>query len=118
MIGELAEKLNLSDTEAALGMYRILISQMADAIKLVTVRRGLDPRESTLVSFGGGGGIYASAVAREIGIKEVLVPRSPGTLCAFGMLVADFETDGGRTVFVKNTLKADFADIEASLSLS
>ena len=113
VIGALAERLELSETEAALGMYRILISQMADAIKLVTVRRGLDPRESTLVSFGGGGGIYASAVAREIGIKEVLVPRSPGTLCAFGMLVADFETDGGRTVFVKNTLLADSADIEA-----
>ena len=84
VIGELASRLDLTPMDTALGMYRVLVSQMAEAIKLVTVKRGVDPRSFTLVSFGGGGGIYAAAVAREIGIEEVLVPRSPGTLSQAG----------------------------------
>lgn len=109
---ELGEKLGMSAVEAAAGVYRIPVSQMAEAIKLVTIKRGIDPRELTMVSFGGGGGVFAPAVAQEIGIKEVLVPRSPGTLSAFGMLVADFETDSVRTFFIRDTAKADCAFVE------
>lgn len=116
VISELGQQLGLSVSETALGMYRILVNQMAEAIKLVTVKRGIDPRELTMVSFGGGGGAFAPAVAREIGIKEVLVPRSPGTLSAFGMLVADFETDGVRTHFVRDTANADCEAVEIALS--
>jgi N-methylhydantoinase A len=112
VISELGRQLNLDKTDVALGIYRILVSQMAEAIKLVTVKRGVDPRKFTLVSFGGGGGIYAAAVAREIGIKEVLVPLSPGTLSAFGLLVSDFETDGVRSFFVKSALDANVNAIE------
>lgn len=112
VLTELGDKLGMSATEAALGVYRILVSQMAEAIKLVTIKRGIDPRDLTMVSFGGGGGAFAPAVAKEIGIKEVLVPRSPGTLSAFGMLVADFETDGVRTFFIRNTAEADCDIVE------
>ena len=104
---ELGDRLGMSAVEAAEGIYRILVSQMAEAIKLVTIKRGIDPRDLTMVSFGGGGGAFAPAVAKEIGIKEVLVPRSPGTLSAFGLLVADFETDGVRTFFIRNAAEAD-----------
>lgn len=113
VIGGLARQLGLESLETALGMYRILVSQMAEAIKLVTVKRGVDPRDFTLVSFGGGGGIYAAAVARELGIEEVLVPRSPGTLSAFGLLVSDFETDGVKTLFVRDAALADMEAVEA-----
>lgn len=112
VIGELASRLDLTPIGTALGMYRILASQMAEAIKLVTVKRGVDPRSFTMVSFGGGGGIYAAAVAREIGIKEVLVPRSPGTLSAFGLLVSDFETDGVKTLFVRDAAQAEIETVE------
>ena len=113
VIGELASRLDLTPMHTALGMYRILVSQMAEAIKLVTVKRGVDPRSFTMVSFGGGGGLYAAAVARELGIEEVLVPRSPGTLSAFGLLVSDFETDGVKTLFVRNAARADVDAVEA-----
>ncbi len=113
VIGDLGEKLGLPAKETALGMYRILVSQMAEAIKLVTVKRGIDPRSLTMVSFGGGGGVFAAAVAREIGIQEVLVPRSPGTLSAFGLLVSDFETDGAKTFFVRDMSRVDWKHVEA-----
>ncbi len=54
-LAKLGDKLGMTSTEAALGVYRILVSQMAEAIKLVTIKRGIDPRELTMVSFGGGG---------------------------------------------------------------
>ena len=74
VIADLGSRLHLSPMDAALGMYRILVSQMAEAIKLVTVKRGVDPRKFTMISFGGGGGIYSAAVARELGMAEVMVP--------------------------------------------
>lgn len=114
-LAKLGDKLGMTSTDAALGVYRILVSQMAEAIKLVTIKRGIDPRELTMVSFGGGGGAFAPAVAKEIGIKEVLVPRSPGTLSAFGMLVADFETDGVRTFFIRDTAVADCDAVEQEI---
>lgn len=110
----LGEKLDLSTTEAALGVYRILVSQMADAIKLVTIKKGVDPRDFTLLSFGGGGGMFSTAVARSLGIREVLVPRSPGTLSAFGLLVSNFEVDKVRSHYVKSPGAGDTAAVEAA----
>jgi len=115
VITELARAVGLDTERAALGIHRILVCQMAEAIKLITVKRGVDPRKFTLISFGGGGGLYAPAVARELGMKEVLIPRSPGTLCAFGMLVADFEVDGTRTVFIHDAARAAPAEVETVL---
>lgn len=98
VIEALGRRLGLSKTELALGMHRILNSQIAEAIKVITVKRGVDPRKFVLVAFGGAGAIHAGAVARELELGEVMVPRHPGTLCAFGLLVSDFELDGVRAV--------------------
>jgi N-methylhydantoinase A len=110
----LGERLGLSMIEAANGVYRILVSQMADAIKLVTIKKGVDPRDFTLLSFGGGGGMFSAAVARSLGIREVLVPRSPGTLSAFGLLVSNFEVDKVVSHFVKSPGPYDLADVETA----
>lgn len=107
----LAERTGLGKAEAALGVFRILVSQMAEAIKLVTIKRGVDPRDFCLVSFGGGGGIYAPMVARELGIGEVLVPRHPGTLSALGLLVSDFEFGQVASLLARNAARADFGHV-------
>ena len=70
---------------------------MADAIRLVSVQRGLDPRQFTLVAFGGAGPVHAGALARELGISTIIVPEAPGVLSAFGLLVASVEYDHSRT---------------------
>jgi N-methylhydantoinase A/oxoprolinase/acetone carboxylase beta subunit len=116
VIGALAARLGLGKVEVALGIFRILVSQMAEAIKLVTIKRGVDPRNFCLVSFGGGGGIFAPMVARELGIAEVLVPRHPGTLSALGLLVADFEYAQVASFFARNAAEPDFAGINETFT--
>ena len=93
-LGDLAEKLGLSMEEMATGIHRILNAQMVEAIKLITIRRGHDPRKFAMLAFGGAGAIHAAEVARQLQIPEVIVPAHPGTLSAFGMLAADIEFDG------------------------
>lgn len=112
VIEALASKIGLGKVDAALGVFRILVSQMAEAIKLVTIKRGVDPRDFCLVSFGGGGGIYAPTVARELGIDEVLVPRHPGTLSALGLLVSDFALDQVASFFARDAATADFTAMD------
>ncbi len=68
-----------------------------DALKLVSVRRGYDPRDFTLVAFGGGGPMHAAAMARELGVKRVLIPPFPGTFSAWGMLMTEPRVDLTRT---------------------
>jgi N-methylhydantoinase A len=109
VVGGFADRLGMRAADLALGMHRILASQIAEAIKLVTVKRGVDPRRFSLLAFGGAGAIHAAAVARELELREVLVPRFPGTLCAFGLLVSDFEHDGVRAL----SGDARAADVEA-----
>ncbi|MDF3009569.1 MAG: 5-oxoprolinase [Burkholderiales bacterium] len=77
--------------EAALGIHRVVNAQMADGIRLVSVKRGFDAREFVLVPLGGGGGIHATALAEELEIDRVLVPRFPGVLSAAGLLAAPIE---------------------------
>jgi N-methylhydantoinase A len=89
VIGEtIAEPLGMDVTAAALGIYRIANAHMADGIRLVSVNRGHDPREFTLVPLGGAGGLHAAALASELDIQRVLVPRYPGVLAAAGLLAA------------------------------
>jgi len=87
----IAEPLGLSVTEAALGIRRIANVNMARAIRSVTVERGLDPRDMTLMAFGGGGPLHAADVAQILGIKEILVPTMSGVFCSVGMLASDVE---------------------------
>ena len=93
-VGTLARKLHLDVDATAMGIHRIMNAQMAEAVRLITVKRGYDPRRFALVAFGGAGPVHACSVARLLGIKTVLVPHSPGTLAAFGLLVSDVEYDG------------------------
>jgi len=87
----IAEPLGLSVTEAALGIRQIANINMARAIRSVTVERGLDPREMSLMAFGGGGALHAVDVARILGIEKIIVPTMSGVFCSVGMLASDVE---------------------------
>ncbi|MBN8245679.1 hydantoinase/oxoprolinase family protein [Nitratireductor aquimarinus] len=78
---------------AADSILRIVNSNMAGAVRLISTSRGIDPRDFTLVAFGGGGPLHAAMVARELGVRRVLVPWSPGIASAFGLLIADTMID-------------------------
>ena len=86
-----AEPLGLSVREAAHGIREIANASMARAIRSVTIERGRDPRDFTLVAFGGSGPVHAVDVARALDIRRVLVPVSPGVFTAVGMLASDVE---------------------------
>ena len=85
----LASKLGGSIEDAAMGVYRILVHSMVDAIEQASVRKGFDPREFVLVAEGGGGPLFAPEIAPEVGVKNVLVPSYPGITAALGLLTTD-----------------------------
>ena len=89
--------LGLSAEEAALGMLRVVTANMAKAIRVISVQRGYDPRDYALVPFGGAGPLHASRLARELGIRTVVVPEIPGAQSALGLLMTDIKTDFMRT---------------------
>jgi N-methylhydantoinase A len=89
VVKRIAEPLRLSAVEAAWGILRVLVTNVITAMRTITVERGYDPREFTLVPFGGMGPTIAGIVAAELGINHVLVPSNPGTFSAQGMLVTD-----------------------------
>jgi N-methylhydantoinase A len=98
----IAEHLNLSIEEAALGVVRLADANMVTALKLVSVRRGYDPRQFTLVAFGGGGSLHAAALARELRVKRIVVPTAPAVFSAWGMLMTDLRNDYVRTMVVRS----------------
>ncbi len=89
----LSQKLNLPPYEVAQGIVRIANNNMVNAIKLISVNRGHDPRDFTLVAFGGGGGMHACALARELSIKKVVIPMLSAVFSAWGMLLSDLRRD-------------------------
>jgi N-methylhydantoinase A len=101
-----------------MGVIRLADANMINALKLVSVRRGYDPREFTLVAFGGGGSMHAAALARELRVKRILVPTAPAVFSAWGMLMADLRNDYIRTMVVGTDhikpaqLSAIFAEME------
>ncbi|WP_131735523.1 hydantoinase/oxoprolinase family protein [Actinomadura roseirufa] len=86
-----AERLGGDVPATARGAYQVAVSSMTTAVKAVTSERGRDPREATMVAFGGAGPLYAAALARELGISTVIVPVHPGLFSSLGLLVADTE---------------------------
>jgi N-methylhydantoinase A len=98
---KVADPLGLELNRAASGMLAIGIASMANAVRAVTTERGLDPRDFTLVAYGGGGPPHAAAVARELAIKRVIIPQAPAHFSAFGMLLADLRRDYVLTHFTK-----------------
>lgn len=106
--------------DVAESVIRIANSNMEKALRVISVGRGYDPREFSLVSFGGAGGLHACNLARSLGIREVVFPRSPGALSAYGMLLADSFKDYGITFFSSadgdhlGETDQKFADLEKS----
>jgi N-methylhydantoinase A len=97
VVARVAEPLGLSATEAAWGILRVLATNVMVAMRTITVERGYDPREFTLVPFGGMGPTIAGLVAAELGIGRILIPRDPGTFSAHGMLVTDVRQERSLT---------------------
>lgn len=95
---KIAKPLDVSVDEAALGVIRIANSNMLNALKLISVRKGYDPRDFALVAFGGGGSLHATALATELGIRTVIVPGAASVFSAWGMLMTDMRQDFVRTV--------------------
>jgi N-methylhydantoinase A len=108
-VGKVAGAMGLSVEEAADGILRIVNENMAGALRVISVQRGHDPREFALVAFGGAGPLHANAVAELMGSFPVIVPPSPGLLCALGDLVAGFRNEFARTLI---RLTADATDEE------
>jgi N-methylhydantoinase A len=99
VVGSLAEKMNMSTEEAAAGILTILNNNMANAIRSRTVQKGIDPRDYSLIAFGGAGPLHAAEVAAMLSIPEVIVPEYPGIGSALGLLTTDLKYDIVRTVF-------------------
>ena len=96
-VDRVAASLDLERIEAAAGIYRMINLKMADGIRLMTLRRGVDPRKFALLSFGGAAGLHAAEVARELDIKRIIVPTAASVLSAWGMLTSDLRYEVSRT---------------------
>ena len=90
---QLADKLSLTPTEVARGVIRIANNNMVNALKLVSINKGHDPRDFTMVAFGGGGAMHACALATELGIKKVIIPATAAVFSAWGMMMSDIRRD-------------------------
>jgi len=116
----IGDSFGISVEEAAMGVIRLADANMVNALKLVSVRRGYDPREFVLIAFGGGGAMHAGALARELRVKKVLIPNEPAVFSAWGMLMTDLRQDFIRTTIRRadqtepSALTGIFAEMEAN----
>ena len=97
----LGDRLGLDPVGVASGIIAVADAEMARALRVVSVQRGLDPREFTLVAFGGAGGMHACALAEDLGVRRVLVPSACGVLSALGLAVGDLRRDYSRALFAE-----------------
>jgi N-methylhydantoinase A/oxoprolinase/acetone carboxylase beta subunit len=109
-VNRVASQLDLSLADAAAGILRVANANMERAIRTVSVERGYDPRDFALAAFGGCGGLHACEIARELGIRTVLVPRYAGALSALGMLMADAVRDYSAAVLGRGNLSGHIED--------
>lgn len=109
-IARLAERLGLGIPETAQGVLSVVTANMARAIRVISVQRGHDPRDYTLMAFGGAGPLHAARLAKELEIRRVLVPANPGILCAMGLLLTDLRADFAATRLLPAT-EASTADV-------
>ncbi|MED5299306.1 MAG: hydantoinase/oxoprolinase family protein, partial [Pseudomonadota bacterium] len=96
-LSRLASKLSVEPAEAAEGVHKVINTQMAEGIRLVSVRRGVDPRKFALLSFGGAAGIHITEIARQLEVQRVIIPRTAAVLSAWGMLATDLRYEVSRT---------------------
>jgi N-methylhydantoinase A len=100
-VASLARELEIEPMAAAEGIVRVANQEMIRALRVVTVERGIDPREFALMPFGGAGPMHAAAIAQELGIERILCPRASGVLSALGLLASDRRRDTARTVLLR-----------------
>src|SRR5262249_34823863 len=108
-VSAIGRRLDLDVAAAAAGIHRVINARMADQIRLVTIKRGWDPREFALLVLGGAGPVHGAPLAEEMGMAEVIVPEAPGVLAAFGLLAAAIEHHHARTL----QARADQIDLDA-----
>jgi N-methylhydantoinase A len=119
-LGTIAGPLGFGERALARGMLRISTTKIVGAVRGITVELGLDPKDFALLSFGGGGGLVAVDVARELGIPTVVVPPGQGAFSALGMLMADVQHDFSRTSITPladvdaERIAASFSELETS----
>ena len=113
-VGALAEKMGTSLEEAALGVVRVVNANMTRGIATVTIQRGIDVRDFSLVSFGGAGGGHAVALAEELSMSEAVVPPMPGTFSAVGLLTTEMRHDYVTATGGIVAAEADIAGLEAA----
>jgi N-methylhydantoinase A len=111
----LAERLGLDLADAADAVITVAIENMAGAVRLVTVDRGLDYRRFDLVAFGGAGPLHAAELVRRLGMRRVIVPPAPGLVSAFGAVIADERVDR-RVTLVRRLDRAEAKDVPAELA--
>ena len=118
-IARLGERLNLGVMETAQGIISVVVANMAKAIRVISVERGYDPRDYSMLAFGGAGPIHAVRMARALDIPRVIVPKYPGILCALGLLLTDLRTSTSLTRLrplsddQAGRIEQDFAMLEA-----
>ena len=96
-----AEKISMDLENLIIGIWSVANSNMVRALRVMSTEKGYDPAEFRLVSYGGAGPMHSGALARELGIPEVIVPNYPGVFSAFGLLVSDIKLDYSRSVLLK-----------------
>jgi N-methylhydantoinase A len=96
-LSRLGKRMGVDAPRAARGVLRYVVAQMSHALRLVTLRRGHDPRDFTFVAFGGAGPLHAAVLARELGVARTVIPPAPGHFSALGMLLGDLRADAVRT---------------------
>ncbi len=113
----IARRLRLSRERTAAGILQIVVSAMVRAVRVISVEKGEDPRDFALMAFGGAGALHATAVARQLGIRTVLVPPAPGLLCSMGALLAAPTMEYSRTNVLDvgrvEEVARTFADLKA-----
>jgi N-methylhydantoinase A len=116
-VGALAVALGIAVENAAAGILRVAATEMAQAVRVVTVERGIDPRELTLVAFGGAGPLHAVAIAEEFGMRRVVAPAASGVLSALGLAISERRRDLVESVLLtgRSLTRAAIAEAVARL---
>jgi N-methylhydantoinase A len=112
-LATLGKRLGLEAEEAALGIVRVADAEMVRALRVISVERGLDPREFALLAFGGAGGMHACSLAEELGMETVLIPRAGGVLSALGLAISDLRRDYV-SPYLEALEEADEREVEGS----
>jgi N-methylhydantoinase A len=111
-LDRIAGALGVERMQAAFGVHRVVNTHMAEGIRLVSVRRGVDPRAFAILAFGGAAGLHVTAIARQLGVGRVVVPRLAAVLSAWGMLTSDLRYEIART-HIGDASRLDAASLRA-----